>query len=380
MNIKTAVRRAFWVICMFFAVPMMVFWSARHIKKLSGLAGTSARLVMISPHEEISGQRLDNFDFPIGTEISARKYWDIAVASEETEPVLESYEIPSPLSAEDVSDVLPYPSALDNNDGVIQKYTYTHYDDPRFFDLENGGQVRNCTDTPNEVLLEASAAPLPFTLEKNSDEPQILIYHTHATESFELEDKAWYDDDFGCKTTERDKNIISVGDRICEQLDNAGIAYIHDTLVHDYPSYDSAYASSRAAVEEILRQYPSIKICLDIHRDGIEREDGTRISPVAEINGKEAAQIMIISCADDGSGELPDHLDNFAFACALQSKLESDWQGLTRPILYDTRFYNQDLSTGSLLIEVGSHGNSLEQVWYSGELIGITLAELFEDE
>lgn len=378
MEIKTAVKRALLVIVMFFVMPMTVFFCARHIRKLSALAQTSAKLMMISKHENASGKRIDSFDFPVGTSVSQRKYWDIGVASEETEPDDRSCEVPSPLPAEDVSNEIPYPEYLYDNDGIIQKYTYLHYDDPRFFDLENGGQVRNCTDIPNEVLIEASSGDIPFKLDKNSQEPQILIYHTHATESFELTDRDFYDSDFCCKTTERDKNIISVGDRICEELDKAGIPYIHDTLVHDYPSYDAAYASSRAAVQEILAEYPSIKICLDIHRDGIEREDGTRIAPVADIGGREAAQIMIISCADDGSGDIPEYMDNFAFACNLQSALESQWHGLTRPVLFDTRFYNQDLTTGCLLIEVGSHGNSLGQVLYSGELIGKTLVSLFE--
>lgn len=85
---------------------------------------------------------------------------------------------------------------------------------------------------------------------------------------------------------------------------------------------------------------------------------------------------MIISGCDDGTMNMPNYLKNFHFASFLQSKLESSYSGLTRPILFDYRFYNQDLTTGSLLIEVGSHGNTLEQVKYSGKLIGKSLAEI----
>ena len=101
---------------------------------------------------------------------------------------------------------------------------------------------------------------------------------------------------------------------------------------------------------------------------------------MAEIEGREAAQLMIISGCDDGTMGMPDYMKNFHFACALQSDLESDWQGLTRPILFDYRHYNQDLTTGSLLIEVGSHGNSIAQAQYTGELIGKTLGEMFGGE
>ena len=85
---------------------------------------------------------------------------------------------------------------------------------------------------------------------------------------------------------------------------------------------------------------------------------------------------MIISGCDDGTLGMPEYIKNFHFACSLQQQIEGDFAGLTRPILFDYRHYNQDLTTGSLLIEVGSHGNTLEQVQYSGQLIGQSLAQL----
>ena len=87
---------------------------------------------------------------------------------------------------------------------------------------------------------------------------------------------------------------------------------------------------------------------------------------------------MIISCCDDGTMNMPDYMNNFHFASKLQSSLESDWNGITRPILFDYRFYNQDLTTGSLLIEIGCQANSIDQVQYTGELIGKTLGKMFK--
>ena len=88
---------------------------------------------------------------------------------------------------------------------------------------------------------------------------------------------------------------------------------------------------------------------------------------------------MIISGCDDGTLDMPDYIKNFRFASHLQQQLSSDYPGLTRPILFDYRKYNQDLTTGSLLIEVGTHGNTLEQVSYSGELIGKSLVKALKD-
>lgn len=372
MGLKRVCRRAVICIMAAFVLPMCIFKAGKYSRYLYKVAKSSSELLMID-----RGGKSGQSELPLGMEISSQSYWDIALAESDSEPEPEDAEIPSPLSAEDVNDMIPYPSDLTDHDGAIQKYTYTRCDEPQFFDIADGGQVRNCTLYDNNELMALSRQGLPFDTDIKEGQPIVLIYHTHATESFELDEKDWYDIDFTAKTTERDKNMISVGDRICEQLDKAGIPYIHDTLVHDYPSYDNAYYSSREAVQEILAEYPSIKVCLDVHRDGIERSDGTRIAPVAEINGREAAQIMIISCADDGSGNIPYFRDNFRFACVLQSEMESRYKGLTRPVLFDTRYYNQDLSSGSLLIEIGSHGNTLAQAQYSGELVGSALAGLF---
>jgi stage II sporulation protein P len=94
-----------------------------------------------------------------------------------------------------------------------------------------------------------------------------------------------------------------------------------------------------------------------------------------EIDGKKSAQVMIISGCDDGTMDMPDYMQNFRFASLLQQQMASDYENLARPVLFDYRKYNQDLTTGSLLIEVGTHGNTLEQVQYAGELVGKSLSK-----
>lgn len=268
----------------------------------------------------------------------------------------------------------PYPESIESRDGVITAMSYGHFEGDDYIDLDIAGQVRNLTNVSGERLLEESRLAPDFTVEKNG-EPQVLIMHTHATESFEPYERDFYDSSFNSRTTDRSMNMAAVGDAIAKQLESAGIGVIHDTTLHDYPSYNGSYDLSRKTVQEYLEEYPSIKIVLDVHRDAIERESGERIAPVAEINGKTAAQVMIISGCDDGTMDMPNYMKNFRFAALLQSQLESDWEGLTRPVLFDYRKYNQDLTTGSLLIEVGGHANSIEQAVYSGELIGKSLVK-----
>lgn len=297
------------------------------------------------------------------------------LAPDEDETPFEITPLPTP--SDEILSAIPYPEDIDDRDGVITTYQYGFYTDENYITLNNGGQVRNCTQISNEELLEISQSLPNFNIEFNSPQPQVLIYHTHTTESFEPYTRDFYDKDFTCKTTDITMNMVAVGNEIQAQLEQAGICTLHDTTVHDYPSYNGAYQSSRETVSEILEKYPSIKVVLDVHRDGIERSDGTRIAPVVEIDGKRAAQIMIISCCDN-DGNLPKFRENFKLACLFQSQLETDFQGITRPILFDYRFYNQDLSVGSLLIEIGSHGNSIDEAKYSGELVGKSIANALE--
>lgn len=270
----------------------------------------------------------------------------------------------------------PYPENLESNDGAISAMSYGFFSGDNYINLDIAGQVRNVTSVSNKALIAESRLAPDFTVEKNG-EPQILIMHTHTTESYEPYERDFYDSSFNSRTTDERMNMVAVGNAIAEQLESAGIGVIHDTTKHDYPSYNNSYDRSRETVSAILEEYPSIKIVLDIHRDAIERESGERIAPVAEIDGKNAAQVMIICGCDDGTMDMPNCMKNFRFACMLQQQMENDYAGLTRPILFDYRKYNQDMTTGSILIEVGGHANSVEQAVYSGELIGKSLAECF---
>lgn len=242
-----------------------------------------------------------------------------------------------------------------------------------FFSLPNGGQVRNSTFWSNADLL-AESKIMPELPLRTDGTPMVLIYHTHTTESYVAEKTGRYDDSFNFRTTEPDKNMVSVGDAIAEQLAAAGIGVVHAREIHDFPVWTGSYSNSAETIRSVLEQYPEICIALDIHRDAIS--DGkTVIAPVAEVNGKQSAQIMIISGCDDGTMGMPDYRKNFHFASRLQETAETMFPGFTRPILFDYRKYNQDLTAGSLLIEVGSQGNTLEEAQYAGELVGQALSE-----
>ena len=262
----------------------------------------------------------------------------------------------------------------EENRGPIVERTYTAQAGGIYIPLDHGF-LKNSTELSNSDVQTQLDKAWDLDL-STPEEPTVLIYHTHATEAYEPVTRDYYDDRYNSRSTEQDKNMIRVGDEIAKQLEAAGIGVIHDTTLHDYPSYNGAYERSAETIQKYLDEYPSIKITIDVHRDAIEESDGTRIAPVAEIDGKKAAQIMIISGCDDGTMNMPNWPDNLRFSAAFQSQMEADYPGLTRPIFFCYRLYNMNKTPGSLLLEFGAHGNSLEEAVYSGELCGKALAEL----
>lgn len=358
-------------------IPFAVAGAAKGIPLVRSAAGAMKNITVGEEAPEksrhtavLSQSRIQ--DILLGGEMILSEGYGYSVETEEdTQVRLQS---PLEMKSADPGDK-PYPTEW--TEGIpITRTTYEKFSGSTYFDLDKCGQVNNKTDIPNSTLIEESRLLPSFTI-KDTDEPQVLIYHTHTTESFEPTVRKYLDGTFNYRTTDETKNMVMVGNAIQAELEAAGIGVIHVTTIHDYPSYNGSYGRSRESILPVLEQYPEIKVALDIHRDAISGENFAA-QPYTVVDGKEAAQIMIISGCDDGTLDMPDYMKNFHFACALQQQLESDYSGLTRPILFDYRHYNQDLTTGSLLIEVGSHGNTLEQVQYSGQLIGRSLVSALE--
>ena len=267
-------------------------------------------------------------------------------------------------------------SDFTKKDGEIINKHYGKITGTGAIDLEYG-QLRNCTALSESLILTEGMKKPELSINLGS-EPQVLIIHTHTTESYEQDNDGYYDTRFDGRSLCPANSVVGVGAALAQTLADNGICVIHDGTVFDDPLYENSYSRSRERIEQILSEYPSIKIVLDIHRDGISDGDA-RIAPVAETDSGTAAQIMIICGCDDGSGILPDYMKNLRFAIYLQKGIERDNPGLTRPLLFDYRFYNQDLTAGSLVIEIGALGNSREQAVLSACLVGESVASLLKE-
>ena len=221
--------------------------------------------------------------------------------------------------------------------GAVIEKNYPQGSGEKYVACGAGSIKNNTRQTAADIAAEIQD-PLPFGVEKDSPDPQILIMHTHATEDYRLSAGLWYSPGDGARTTDTNLNMCAVGRVMADTLNAAGLNTLHDETLNDYPSYT-------------------------------ETEGGSRMAPVCTVDGRQAAQVMIIcGCDNGGSVRLPGWRQNLRFAAAWERSMEGMYPGFTRPVLFSYRFYNQDLTTGSLLIEIGGHGNNLNEALYAGQL------------
>ena len=225
------------------------------------------------------------------------------------------------------------------------------------YDSAQGVYIEN---RPGLDLDVAALASADLSLELPEEGPQVLIMHTHGSEAYTPDGTDTYVPTGECRTLDTAKNVVRVGDEIARVLTEMGLTVVHDTQLYDYPEYNGAYDRSLAAVEAWLEQYPSIRVVLDVHRDALVGEDGTIYKPITTVGGEQAAQVMLVM----GSNALYDHpgwQENLSLAVKIQKEMNTLWPTLARPIGLRENRYNQQTTTGSLLVEIGAHGNTLQE-------------------
>ncbi|MBE6767044.1 MAG: stage II sporulation protein P [Ruminococcaceae bacterium] len=242
----------------------------------------------------------------------------------------------------------------------------------------SGVYMKNSSGADIDIKTEL-AAGTKIHITKNA-EPQVLIMHTHTTESYVSESRNYYTKDDASRSTDNNRNMAAIGDIITAKVEAAGYGVIHDTTQHDYPSYSGSYDRSKETIKAYLKKYPSIKIVIDVHRDALAGDGTDKIKLVKEIEGKNAAQVMLVMGSQTGKVTgYQNWRQNLRLAMLFHQKIEKMYPGLARPMVVASKLYNQHLTTGSMLIEIGTDANSLEEAKYSAELVGNSLVSLLAD-
>lgn len=202
----------------------------------------------------------------------------------------------------------------------------------------------------------------------NSD-TKILVYHSHTSEGYV---ESGIDSNF--HTTDNDLNVVAVGEALKNALKAKDIYLYHDKTRYDV-SYNDSYDSSLEGIEKLFKK-DWYDISIDLHRDAVSSD--LYYGPTVEVNGKKAAKLMFVMGSTAYGLEHPYWMENLKTAVLIQNKAEEMYPGLFRDISLTKYRYNEHLTPGGTLMEVGATGNSMEEVEYSMKLLANVLAALDE--
>ena len=212
------------------------------------------------------------------------------------------------------------------------------------------------------------------------DGPQVLIVHTHGSEAYTMPAGEEYEASGENRTLDNSCNVVRVGEEIASVLAEYGIATVHDRTLYDYPQYNGAYGRSLEGIESYLEKYPSVSFVLDVHRDAITDAQGQIYKVISETEAGGAAQLTLVMGSDGSGLAHRAWLENLKLAVAVQQILLAQHPTLMRPILLRNSRYNQHATAGSLLVEVGAAGNSLDEALLAARLFAEGFAEVIGGE
>lgn len=226
------------------------------------------------------------------------------------------------------------------------------------FLLNNFYVVDSSTSCDRSVLQPEVLLDKDLTMELSGTAPKILIYHTHSQESFADSEPG---DVYG--------TVLGLGDTLTDILqEKYGVAVYHERGVFDMIDgqldRSEAYSLALPVIEQILSENPSIKVVIDLHRDGVNED--TRL--VTTVNGKPTAKIMFFNglCRGATSGENgymqnPYLKDNLAFSLQMQLKAAELYPDFTRRIYLRSYRFNMHVMPRTLLVECGAQTNTVEE-------------------
>ncbi len=277
--------------------------------------------------------------------------------------------VPTPSPSPDAEEAEVTPPSVDSDGTPIVETT-----------IYSGVSIKNATDIVIDTAALLSAGP-PQTLP--AEGPQILIVHTHGSEAYTPDSRDYYEETDTDRTEDKNYNVIRVGDELAAALTELGLNVLHDREIYDYPSYTGSYSRSGAAVEEYLAEYPDIAVVIDLHRDALGDEDVT-YKTVAELTGERSSQVMMLVGTGESGLWHPNWEQNLRLALYLQDAVNDMYPTLMRPVSVTSERYNQHLTTGSMILEVGSNGNTLREALNAVRLFaaaaGPALLELVEGQ
>jgi stage II sporulation protein P len=242
---------------------------------------------------------------------------------------------------------------------------------------ESDKQVANSKDetekvNDNKTTPDKKAAPDKLTTVNankvdvkkttlNNKKPLVLIFHTHTTETFKP------DSNGKNYSTNLNITVAEVGKKLEYELEmKYGIATLHDSTIHDLPKFYGAYKKSCVTVQKYLKKYPSLKLIIDLHRDGgVARNSSTCI-----IDKENYAKTLLVAGTNFKNYQTYNKTTQ-----KIKSIFDTYYPGLCKGIDYKSTSFNQSLSSKMILLEIGSNENKLEEAFNTTKITAKVIAK-----
>jgi len=215
-------------------------------------------------------------------------------------------------------------------------------------------------ETQNQDSPEPAAADIDYT------KPVVIIYHTHATESYQPVS------DGNFHSLKEAGTVREVGDVLTAALEAKGIQVIHDKTIHDSPSYNESYTRSLETVQKLMAKYTSAKIIIDLHRDAASYSGN--VGKTVAINKQTVAKYNLVVGSGNANVEALK-----VFANKVNNKAEALYPGFGGNIIEKQHRFNEYVSDYDLLLEIGNNQNTIDQAKLTGKYFADVLAAVIKD-
>lgn len=192
-----------------------------------------------------------------------------------------------------------------------------------------------------------------LAIKKKKGKPQILIFHTHAHETFA-----------DSKKGVRGDSIVGVGDELTRILEEEyGYEVLHYSKQYDF---NNAYTLALKDLKQILNENPSIEVILDVHRDGVNESNKTHTA--VKLNGISTAKIMFFNGVSHTPTGPRKNLynknlqTNLAFSLQMKLFAMENYPELTKKNFIKSYRFNMHLVGRYSLVEVGDNNNTVAEV------------------
>ena len=214
--------------------------------------------------------------------------------------------------------------------------------------------------------------PLVITKNESKKQPTVFLLHTHASEA--------YVDQHGARSEDTEHNVVHIGDVIAQKLEARGIGVVHCREIIDSPSYNQSYNRAMDIIDRQMEETPSIKVIIDVHRDSMITDSGMEYKVVSEVNGHRCAQLMMVMGTNAGGLTHPNWPSNLNFACNLQKRILKDYPTLMRPVNLRAQRFTEQATTGSMILECGTSGNTIGEAEIAVTAFAEKLADALEEK